>query len=209
MDTILVFAGGDRPGEELLEELPDADLVVAADSGYDHAAQLGYRVDVVVGDMDSIKTSPLPRHVVVERHPPDKDASDLDLTLELVIREDPDRVVVIGGSGGRIDHELAATGLLCDQRWDAIEELDWLSPRGWAHVIRRHRAIHADEGSIFSLIPLGGDAIGVTTRGLKWNLHGETLTAGSTRGISNVMTSPVADIAVDEGCLLAVLPSQP
>jgi len=206
MSTVLIFAGGDAPDVGLLQELPDSDVVVAADSGYDHAVGLGLRVDVLVGDMDSITSTPLPRHVVVERHPTDKDATDLELALDFVARDSPDRVVVVGGSGGRVDHELATAGLMCSSRWPSIDDLDWVSNRGWIYVIRERRIIHGDKGSSLSLVPLGGSARSVTTKGLKWELKGETIEAGSTRGVSNVMTGPTVDIAVEDGCLLAVVP---
>ena len=208
MDTVLVFAGGDPPGPDLVEELPTAELIVAADSGYDHAVSLGFTVEVLVGDLDSVRTDPLPDHLVVERHPTDKDATDLELALELVSRESPQRLVVVGGSGGRLDHELGTTGLLCAARWSEIDEIDWVSPRGWAHVVWDRRIIHGDIGTLLSLLPIGGATTGVTTLGLKWNLEGATLEPGSTRGLSNVMKAPVADIAVESGCLLVVIPGQ-
>lgn len=206
MSTVLIFAGGDAPDVRLLQELPESEFVVAADGGYDHAVRLGLKVDVVVGDMDSIESTSLPRHVLVERHPTDKDATDLELALDFVARDSPDRAVVVGGSGGRVDHELATAGLLCSARWPGIDELDWVSNRGWIYVIRERRIIHGDKGSSLSLLPLGGSATSVTTKGLKWDLKGESLEAGSTRGVSNVMTGPTVDIAVEDGCLLAVVP---
>lgn len=208
MSTVLIFTDGDPPGMQLVDELPDAELVVAADGGYDHAVALGYSVDVVVGDMDSIETAPLPRHVIVERHPVDKDATDLELALDLVSRDSPDRVVVVGGSGGRVDHELATAGLLCSDRWPGIDDLDWISPRGQVHVVKRRRTIHGDKGTVLTLLPVGGEVTGVITRGLKWELTDEVLTAGTTRGVSNVMTGPVADIKIGSGCILVVIPAE-
>ncbi len=206
MDVVLIFAGGESPGPELVGELPSPDLVVAADSGYDVADHLGFRVDVLVGDLDSITTSPVPDHVMVERHPVDKDQTDLDLAMELALGHGPDRVVVVGGTGGRLDHELAAAGLLSSSRWDAAVDVDWVSSRGRAHVIRRRRVIHGDVGATISLIPMGGAVTGVTTSGLRWELTGATLEAGTTWGVSNVMRAPVADIKIDSGCLLVVIP---
>jgi thiamine pyrophosphokinase len=209
METILIFAGGKEPGVAMIDDLPVPDLVVAADGGYDIAVGMGFSVDVLVGDMDSVATRPLPGHVIVERHPADKDETDLELALELAIREDPARVVVVGGAGNRHDHELATAQMLCSDRWAAIEELDWLSDRSRAHVIRDRRIVHGDVGATVSLIPVGSDAAEVTTTGLIWDLNGESLQVGSTRGVSNVMRSPVADIRVGSGCLLVVFPVQP
>ncbi len=204
MDVALIFAGGDPLPRRVVDDLPRADLVIAADSGYDTAIANEHRVDVLVGDLDSISETALPSHVIVERHPPDKDATDLELALSLVARESPSRVVVAGGSGGRLDHELAVASLLSSPRWDVFDEVDWVSGRGMAHVVRGRRLIHGDIGDLLTLIPMHGDATGITATGLRWPLDGETLVAGSSRGVSNVMESPVADIRVASGRLLAV-----
>lgn len=206
MDTILIFAGGDHLRPELAQELPVPDLVVAADSGYETAISLGYRVDVVVGDMDSITTSPLPDHVIVERHPVDKDQTDLDLAFEFATREDPGRLVIVGGTGGRHDHELATAGLICSTRWRDIEEIDWVSSRSRSHVVRRRRIVHGDVGATVTLLPVGGGVEGIHTRGLQWDLSNADLEPGSTRGVSNVMRAPVADISTLTGCLLVIFP---
>lgn len=203
MEEVLIFAGGESLEPALAEDLPRGDLVVAADSGYDMAVELGYRVDVLVGDFDSISTTDIPQHVIVERHPRDKEATDLELALELVNRESPTRIVVVGASGGRLDHELAVTGLLCSERWREID-IDWVSNRGIAFVIWNRRIIHGDVGATLTLIPVHGEATGVTTKGLRWELEDDRLPAGTTRGVSNVFESPVADIQVGSGCLLAV-----
>lgn len=195
------------PHPDLAEELPTAELVVAADSGYDLARHLGYRVDVLVGDMDSIGDVEIPEQVRIERHPTDKDQTDLDLALDLALGEDPARIVVVGGTGGRFDHEVATSGLLCAGRWAAVDEIDWVSSRGWAHVVRRRRILHGDVGETVSLIPIGGVAAGVATAGLQWELGGEDLEPGSTLGVSNVMKAPFAEITIESGCLLVVFPN--
>ena len=207
METVLIFAGGDFPATSLAEELPDADLIVAADSGYDLAVAQGFAVDVLIGDLDSIETELIPGHVIVERHPADKDATDLELALARVAAEQPERIVVVGGAGGRVDHELAVAALLTSERWSDVAEIDWVTERGCAYVVRSHRVIHGDVGAIISLIPMGGPVRGVTTRGTRWNLDGATLPHGTTHGVSNEFAAPVLDVTITEGCLLAVVPA--
>lgn len=206
METALVLANGQGLDGAAEDDLPDAELVVAANGGYDLALTLGLKVDVLVGDLDSLAAHDLPDHVAVERHPQDKDSTDLELALRLISERQPRRVVVVGGSGGRVDHELAAATLLCASWWDPATEVDWLSARGWIHVVRGRRTIHGDPGDLVTLLPMGGDAGGVTTKGLRWDLNDESLPHGTSRGVSNVLLEPVASIHVRQGCLLAVLP---
>lgn len=204
----MIFAGGSPLPPAMRSDLPSADVVIAADSGYEAATALGYKVDVVVGDFDSIDVDPLPDGIEVERHPTDKDATDLELALDLAARGDPFRVVLVGAEGGRFDHEVGAVATLGSERWAAIPEIDWVRSDAIAHVIRGTRRIQGDIDAIVSLIPMGGDATGVTTAGLMWDLKGETLHAGSSRGISNRFIRTEAVVTVGGGTVLAVLPNQ-
>lgn len=210
MSTIIVFAGGNSVPQSAVEELPDADRVIAADSGYLIAAALGYDVDTVVGDMDSIgPMSQLDESIEVVRHPVDKDATDLELAFELAVREQPRRIVLVGAEGGRFDHEVAAVSVICSDRWNVVPEIDWVRSDAISYVIRHTRRIQGDPGDHISLIPVGGDAIGVATTGLKWELKGETLHFGSTRGVSNLLLRTEILVRVSSGVVLGVIPAQP
>jgi thiamine pyrophosphokinase len=210
MSTVIVFAGGNAVARTAFEELPLADRVIAADSGYLIAASMGYRVDTVVGDMDSIGSmAQIHESTEVVRHPADKDATDLELAFELAVREQPRRIVLVGAEGGRFDHEVAAVSVICSDRWSVIPEIDWVRSDATSYVIRHTRRIQGDPGDLFSLIPIGGDAIGVATTGLKWELNGETLHSGSTRGISNVLLRTEVVVRISGGVLLGVIPAQP
>ena len=59
----------------------DKGYVIAADSGMDHALALGVEVDLLVGDLDSVLPESIPLAKRVERHPWDKDVTDLELAL--------------------------------------------------------------------------------------------------------------------------------
>ena len=114
---------------------------------------------------------------------------------------------MVGGVGGRQDHELAAFQLVCSPRWQGVEELDWISNRSRCHVVRRHRVVHGDIGATVSLLAVGGPVEGLTTRGLEWELSEATLEPGSTWGVSNLMRGPIANISIASGCLLVIFPS--
>lgn len=208
-EAVVILAGGPAPPAWLAGELPARVFVIAADSGLENARRLGLDVNLLVGDLDSVTAATLADYpdIPVERHPPDKDQTDLDLALEAASGVEANQVIVVGGSGGRIDHLLANAALLTSHRFAALE-LSWLTAEGRAHVVRSVLVIHGSSGDLVSLIPYGGTVVGVSTAGLRWPLQDDTLPSGTTRGVSNEMTGPVARVNVTEGVLLAIhLPS--
>ena len=57
-----------------------------------------------------------------------------------------------------------------------------------------------------TLLAVLGPARGVTTTGLRWALDDATLLPDTTRGVSNVLTEPLATIEVKEGVVVVVVP---
>lgn len=182
-------------------------LVVAADSGTDHALRLGVTVDVAVGDFDSI--SPEARDWLVrtatpvERHPTGKDASDLELALHAASHHEPDRIVVLGVGGGRLDHLVLNLVVLADRRWTG--QVCALAGETLVTAVRGRVELDGRPGSIVSLVPVGGSAT-VTTTGLRYPLSDESLSPTSTRGLSNVLERPPAQVTLTSGTLLAIQP---
>ena len=65
-------------------------------------------------------------------------------------------------------------------------------------------AIESPVGTIVTLLPVRGDAVGVRTQGLKYGLAVETLHFGRSRGLSNLVVSHPASVSVDQGVLLLI-----
>jgi thiamine pyrophosphokinase len=207
--TAVVFAGGEPVSAHLAERLPGTDLVVAADSGVEHALALGWRVDVVVGDLDSAAPAALDAAIAagaqVERHPVDKDQTDLELALRAARARGAGRVVVVGGHGGRLDHLLANALVLASPAADGAD-VEWLAGTARVTVVRSEAGLTGSAGSTCSLLAVGGPARGVRTEGLRFALRGDDLMPGSTRGMSNELTGTDARVSVEAGTLLAVQP---
>ena len=209
MDVAIVFAGGDPPPPHVLDGLPAAGVVIAADSGLDHALALGVHVDVVVGDLDSVTPASLQRArdagTRVEQHPEAKDFTDLELALDAARARGAARVVVVGGSGGRLDHFLA-NALALTRRDLADLQVEARFGEADVVVVRSEVTLRGVSGGIVSLRPVGGPAHGITTSGLRYPLRGETLHPGSTRGVSNELLGTEAQVSLTDGVLLAILP---
>jgi thiamine pyrophosphokinase len=209
---VVVVAGGPSPRPQAALGVPLDATVIAADGGLEHAAALGLEVALAVGDFDSASTEAVAAAETVgtrvERHPAEKDETDLELALEAALRLSPDRVLVLAGDGGRLDHLLAALLLLASPSWADVE-VDAEIGGARVHVIRSERALVGTPGELVSLIAAHGPAEGVRTEGLEYPLAGETLEPGSTRGVSNVFSAGEARVSLERGVLLAVRPEAP
>ncbi|MGZ6371767.1 MAG: thiamine diphosphokinase [Candidatus Limnocylindria bacterium] len=206
---VIVVAGGDAAPEDAAQ-LSDVDLVIAADSGAQWLDLLGREPDLLVGDMDSIDPLLLQRltadGVAIERHAVEKDASDVELAVERAVSAGADEVVILGGIGAdRLDHELANLLLLADPRWHGLD-LRFVRGRTTLRAVRGGGARELDgtAGDLVTLLPVGGDAMGVRTTGLRYPLAGETLTLGRTRGLSNEVVQAPASVSLDAGTLLVI-----
>ncbi len=189
--------------------VPLGSPVVAADRGLEHALSLGLDVTLAVGDFDSASPEAVAvaesAGVRVERHPEEKEATDLELALDAAAAMEPQRILVLAAEGGRLDHQLSALLLLASERYAGVQ-VDALVGPAWVHVVRLARTLEGAPGELVSLLAVGGPAKGVTTAGLAYPLRGETLEAGTSRGISNVFATDTAQVSLDEGVLLAIRP---
>ena len=207
--TAIVVLGGTPPTRAIRQHIPAHELVIAADSGLHGAIDLGLRVNVVIGDMDSVDKAVLAaveaNGTTVTQLPRDKDSTDAELALLKAVEMGATKIVLITKGGGRLDHELGVFAVLQNPslRHCAIQAM-W--DNSILHLIHGPASvtITGKQGSNVGLIAAGGAASGITTHGLKWALANETLTPHSSRGISNQLVEETAVISLQEGSLFVV-----
>lgn len=209
--AVVVFSGGGPPRPDVASLLPAGALVIAADSGVDHALALGVVPAVAVGDFDSVTAAGLEQVVAsggeVRRHPVDKDATDLELALDAAIGLGASRVVVVGSAGGRLDHLLAGVAVLARPSLSTMtieahvggHRLDVVHPGA-------PRTLEGEVGGTVTLLAWGGPATGVTTTGLRFALRDGVLDPWSSLGVSNEFTGAAASVQVGSGVVLAIAP---
>lgn len=190
--------------------------VIAADKGYEEATRLGLKVDVAVGDFDSLSEPNLARLLGNEeqstrviKYPSDKNESDLELAIREAHRLGAQECVLLAAMGGRLDHTL----------FNVVAMLSLAHKLGIQAVIADSmceiRLLASDsetlgqctldhkEGWLCSLLALD-EQIQATEIGLRYNLNEATLYRASARGLSNVITSSCAEIRV-KGCALLII----
>ena len=187
-----------------------ADIVIAADGGARRLLGLGIAPHYLVGDLDSLPQESVARLTAagcqVQRHPAAKDATDTELAIALALAQGATAIDLVGATGGaRLDHSVANV-LLLAAAWPAGVRLRLVEATATALVVRAGQSVdmQGTVGDIVALLPLAGRARGITTRGLQYALAGEDLAFGRARGVSNVMTGPIASISVAAGLLLVI-----
>jgi thiamine pyrophosphokinase len=194
--------------------LPADAVVVAADSGVDFAHDLGLRIDVAIGDFDSVSSEGLTRATSdgarVESHPTAKDKTDLELALDEAMRVGASDMIVLGVGGGRLDHLMANLLVLAAPQYAPCRITAHAGPAR-VHVARGGEAetvIHGTIGELVTILPIGGTASGISTTGLRFPLHNEALGPGTSRGVSNVVAQTPATVHLHGGTLLVVFPGE-
>lgn len=187
---------------------PD-DWVLAADGGLHNCRLLGLAPAVIIGDLDSVSASELPRlqsiGTTLVQHPERKDETDLELALAFAVAHGAQEVLVLGALGDRWDQTLANALLLASPTLAAVPAS--LADGLQLVTLARPGApltLHGRPGDRLSLLPLAGDAGGVTTDGLEYQLKGETLRFTATRGVSNTFLGATATVRLTAGLLLVV-----
>ena len=209
MRAIIIAAGEAKKGSSWQHWVRAGDWIIGADGGAARALDWGLTPQVVIGDMDSLpdalRDELEARGSRFIEHPRAKDETDLELALTYAVEQGAKEIVVLGALGGRLDHTLANLLLL------ALPPLDGALVRivdGAGEVLlvgsRKMITLQGRPGDLVSLLPIGGDASGVTTTGLAWALQNDRLRFGFSRGVSNEMTAHEARVEVEEGLLLVV-----
>jgi thiamine pyrophosphokinase len=208
----IIFAGSAPVGADLLDRLPDGARVIAADSGLHVANTLGLRVDLLVGDLDSADRSlvdaAVARGTIVERHPAEKDATDLELAFDAALARGARHIVLVDGGGDRLDHLLGNLALLGSPAWAGVR-IEAYTGTARLAVARGGEPpvdIHGPPGSLVTLLPVGAPARGIVTAGLRYPLQCEELAPGTTRGVSNELVRAAGSVGLRHGTLLVVQP---
>jgi thiamine pyrophosphokinase len=206
MRAVVVAHGEVLPSDRAV--IGAQDYVVAADGGAFALERWKLLPHLIVGDMDSLGDAGVERFarqgIPVAKFPAAKDESDLELAVAQAIAAGATEVVLLGALGGdRLDHETANLLLLADPGYDRVR----IEARRGALRIRAVRgkgsfSLAGPVGAVVTLLPVNGDAEGVTTKGLRYGLRGETLRFGRARGLSNEIASLPATVSLDKGTVL-------
>lgn len=191
-----IICGGDV-GEYIKRYIREDDFVICADSGLDRARKFGIIPDVVLGDMDSVRSDDIPEDSII--YPCRKDFTDSELAVGYALEKGFKNAVLFGMVGCRADHSLANLTLL--PRFDSA---CIINSHNEIYFLKNKIELAGKPGDIVSVIPYPTDAVGISNSGLEYPLCDDVISVGSTRGISNVMTGNKCEITLKSGSAFVI-----
>lgn len=209
--TAYIFTGGEiavGSMDGLGLHMSEADLIIAADSGYNNASRLGVRPGLLLGDLDSIDRKKLApdelEHIEKIIVPAIKDDTDTQLAVDTALERGADEIIIIGGLGGRLDHTLSTVFLL-----------EYIKDKGARGVITdgRNRVRIMESGEeltikrgykYLSLVGLTDTCEGVSISGVFYPLKDAVLERKYAFAVSNEITADAAEISLSKGILLVI-----
>lgn len=109
----LIIAGGKLLEPKVLLkkiEKNDYDIVICADSGYNHAKKLDIKPDIIIGDMDSVNSNDFSCEFI--KLNTEKDETDLRECVLYAFEKGFKAIDIICATGGRLDHFLSNLSIL-------------------------------------------------------------------------------------------------
>ncbi len=207
MKIAYVFFNGELLGSKeyylkvLNENIGD---IYCADGGAYLLEKLDLIPKEIWGDFDSISEDILKKYeekeVIIKRFPKDKDFTDGELILQHISKKNYDKIIVIGGLGGRKDHELTNLNLMFK-----FKNLFFITEEEEIFAIDRYKEFIEEKGKTISFIPFSEKVEGLTLTGFKYPLENYTLHQGDTICMSNIAIDDKAIISFKNGKILGII----
>jgi len=207
MNCVIFCGGVIEDYDSIKKYVQGAQLILCVDSGARHCRKLQIVPDYLIGDFDSISEEDYSAlagaGASVMRFPSEKDMTDSELAVQVACERGSRRITLLGAIGSRIDHVLSNLFLL-KKLTDLNIEGVIANEKNEIRLIKDHIELKNEKDMFVSLLPVAGNAAGVTTRGLYYPLENATLEVGSSWGVSNRVIDDSASVSVREGYLLVI-----
>lgn len=215
MDVIAIVGGGPAAYlPDLTQFEQEVSMWIGADRGALSLIEQDINPDIAIGDFDSIetqeKTKIQSKAGLFLEYQVEKDETDLELALLQAMDQKPDRILLFGVTGGRLDHELANLQLLYLLKQKEIEgvvidnnnEVKLAFP-GF-HVVEKIK-----EFPYVSFLPMSMQVNGITLERFHYPLHNASIQWGSTLCISNKIDGKQGFLEFTNGILYIVQSRDP
>lgn len=212
MSKTVIISGGTLDegfAEKVLDENEGA-CIIGVDRGVNYLYKHQIIPQYIVGDFDSIDSDIIEYYrnetnVPIREYNPIKDASDTEIAIRLAITLGSKEVIVLGATGGRVDHLWANIQTLAVACKAGVKAYI-LDDRDKIWVIDKPCELKKSDayGPYLSIFPLNGEVFDFNLTGTKWPLSHHTLKPCDSLTVSNQFEDDMVRIDFPDG-LLAIM----
>ena len=189
-----------------VEPIGKHDFIIGVDGGCSWCLQHNQLMDLAIGDFDSICPADLDKlshlGVPIQRHPSDKDFTDLELAINVAMEHSPSLITVMGVWGGRQDHCLANVFCLSQQTGRTPIIMPGKKESGYVIKDQQKLTIESGCNQVVSILAMSPVCSGISNKGFKFPLTAAELNFGYALGLSNITIEPQSEVTLDIGNLL-------
>lgn len=174
--------------------------IVSADGAYEKLKKEGFRVEVIVGDFDSVDQ--LSIHEAVDKiYHSDQNKTDFEKSMEWIAQQKLFPCLVLGMFGGEVDHIFHNMAIFMKVATQGHEIAFWdIDENGvlkWGKPLLNSCSFETDEDVNISLLPF--PEIHLSTQGLKWEISKKTFVLPFEASVRNRTKQPIIHVMVDSG----------
>jgi thiamine pyrophosphokinase len=201
---LLVGNGAKNPPQFLRDLAKSVDFVIGIDAGAETLLESGVKVDLAIGDFDSLKNKDLLKKINHLEYPKEKDYSDTEIAVTHAISLGYDEIILTNMLGGRTDHLLFNISILYrifkEGKFTKI-----LENKEEIYIFDKSIEVQTDINDIVSIFPLLGKVVFEESKGLYYPLKGKSVELGETLTLSNTAVSNPVYVELKEGVAILIL----
>lgn len=209
MSKTVIVSGG-ALNEEFAGEVikaNDGAYIIGVDKGLEFLYHNKIEPSYIVGDFDSIDDEIMNYYrsetdIPIREYNPIKDATDTEIALRLAITLGSTEIIILGATGGRIDHLWANVQCLSIAAKANVSAYI-LDERNKIFVIDKPWKLKKEKayGKYLSVFSLDGEVFEFSLKGTKWPLAHHTLKPYDSLTVSNQYRNDVVEIDFLSGTL--------
>lgn len=202
MSKTVIISGG-ALNEEFVGNVLKANegaYIIGVDKGLEYLYKHNVEPNYIVGDFDSIDNEIIDYYrnktnIPIREYNPIKDATDTEIALRLAITLGSTEIIILGATGGRIDHLWANVQCLSiAAKANVLAYI--LDERNKIMVIDKPWKLKKEEayGKYVSFFALDGEVFEFSIKGVKWPLAHHTLKPYDSLTVSNQYRNDIVEI---------------
>ncbi|MFD2925478.1 thiamine diphosphokinase [Halobacillus naozhouensis] len=210
MKKIAIVAGGPKDFVPDLSKFDENNILwIGADLGAEVILEQGRRLDIAVGDFDSVSSESLMRIKEsagrTDTYPNEKNETDLEIALLEALKYQPEQILLFGVTGGRLDHTMVNIQILYPLLTKGIKGTI-IDQQNQVELVGQgvHTLKKISQYPYVSFLPVTLAIKGLSLEGFYYPLLDAELSYGSTRCISNQLIEDRGTFSFTEGILLVI-----